>query len=78
MDSDSIRTWLESQGWYEYLNWLLAQPSDPYISGIFLLGIVLAVGIAMVLFMGFSGDKKNENCIKRDHRIYPDNSKIDK
>ena len=77
MDSDSIRLWLESQGWYEYFNWLLAQPSDPFMSAMFLIGIVLATGLVLVIFMGV-GDKTDENRFKRYHRIYKDNGKIDK
>jgi hypothetical protein len=77
MDSDSIRTWLESQGWYEYLNWLLAQPSDPFMSAMFLIGIVFAVGLVLVIFMG-TGENRDENRFSRDHRIYKDNGKINK
>ena len=77
MNSENIRSWLESQGWYEYLNWLLAQPSDPFMSAMFLIGIVLAVGLVLVIFMG-TGENRDENCFKRDHRIYPDNRKTNK
>jgi multisubunit Na+/H+ antiporter MnhC subunit len=52
MDSESIRLWLESQGWYEYLNWLLAQPSDPYVSALFLIGIVIGISLLIIVFSG--------------------------
>jgi uncharacterized membrane protein YciS (DUF1049 family) len=77
MSSESFKVWLESQGWYDYFNWLLAQPSDPFMSAMFLIGIVFAVGLVLVIFMG-TGENRDEDRFKRDHRIYKDNRKIDK
>lgn len=58
MNSESFRLWLESQQWYEYYGWLLAQPSDPYLSAMFLIGLTLAMGLAIVIFAMFGKEVK--------------------
>lgn len=58
MSSESFKLWLESQGWYDYFNWLLSQPSDPYLSAMFLIGLTLACGLAIVIFSMFGTEVK--------------------
>jgi hypothetical protein len=49
MTSESIKAWLESQDWFSYFNWLLSQPSDPYVSALFIIGVFIALVIIIFI-----------------------------
>ena len=46
--ADAIKEWLIQQQWYDYLNWLLAQPTSES-SGLYLVIGVIIVAIILIV-----------------------------
>ncbi len=46
--AEAIKEWLITQPWYDYFNWLLAQPTSES-SGIYLVIGVIIVGIILLV-----------------------------
>jgi hypothetical protein len=50
MLAENITEWFKSQAFYDYFNWLLAQPSADYTGVLLVIGVIVA-GLLIVVVM---------------------------